>query len=210
MTRQKLLQFIKKNPLGLSLSLHLTLLLMLLITPAKAPQAPEHIRVQTIQLKRAQPPQKKAPLVQVTKAPSKKKVATKKKAPAKKVPAKKPSKPAPKEAKSSKSKAASKALPKKNAKNQKEPIKRGPSLLPATSQLSLLQMLKNRLELPELGKVTLEITVSAKGVVVNAKVLSSESKKNEAYLLSALKKISFSELKLKSETCVVVEFGNAR
>jgi hypothetical protein len=209
MTQQKLLRFIKKNPLALSLALHFTLVLTLLLVPAKVPNQIEHLSIQTVQLIAPSPPPQKIAPIKKQVAPKQKKTAPKK-APAKKVPVKKPPKPTLKKTQNPKSTNQKKTPSNKNAQAIKKAAKSSPSLLPATSHKSLLQMLQTRLELPELGKVTLELTLSAKGALTQVKILSSDSKKNEAYLLLALKKISFAELKLTGETCVVVEFGNER
>lgn len=70
----------------------------------------------------------------------------------------------------------------------------GPVQADFTYQDSLISCLRSALDLPELGEVKIELTLSEDGMVEKLKVLSSESAKNRSYLEKTLHLIKFPPL----------------
>lgn len=64
----------------------------------------------------------------------------------------------------------------------------------------LIQLLENRLEFPENGAVTIEITIDPEGKMSNLSVLHSKSKKNANYLKNRLPHLTFPCLNTSDQT----------
>ncbi len=220
-----------KRPLFFSTVAHLVLLASFVLIPAKVPTKKESLKVLTIHLQPktstiSKPPvkspapsppkpasSKTSPQVKVTKKKPAAKKAPTKSISTEKSPPKSSAKAQPKSAtnNSSNLKSSPKAQPKSSTNNSSN-LKSAPaalSALPAFFQQSLLLFFEEHLEMPEVGQVTLKITFNKLGKIDQIEILASESRKNELYLLKALKHLNIPHPQKGTFKPLVVEFGNA-
>jgi len=214
-----------KRPLFFSFFIHLSLLILLVFMPTKAPIKKESLKVHTIRLQTSKPPLKKtaaaapkqAPAPVVKQAPAAKQAptpvrpqvkATKKKTPVKKTqkkPTSAPAKKAPIKKRATPAAKSPKSPSKPSGKSSSAPL----LALPAVFQKSLLVFFEEHLEMPEMGQVTVKLTFNKLGKIDRVEVISSESRKNELYLLKALKHLNIPYPQKGAFEPIVVEFGNA-
>lgn len=202
-----------KRPLFFSTVVHLVLLGFFVLMPAKVPTKKESLKVLTIRLQPkisqvSKPPVKKtapalskparpktSPQVKITKKKAAVTKAKKKAIPAKKSPPK----------------SRAKAQP-ESSTNKSSNLKSKPaalSALPAFFQQNLLVFFEKHLEMPEVGQVTLKLTFNELGQIDQVDILASESRKNELYLLKALKHLNIPHAQKGTFKPLVIEFGNA-